>query len=79
MATHALRVGDGAFSNKIDYITIFKEILLLEGHPNHIVGSKVTTILLNGWILPIVGASLGRVCEQPGKQDCFWVTASMLP
>ena len=41
----------------IDYFTIFKEILNPEGHPNHINGSKVTAILLNGWILPIDGAS----------------------
>ena len=28
---HALMVEDGAFSHKIDYVTIFKEILNLEG------------------------------------------------
>ena len=33
-----------------------------EGHPNFINGSKVTAILLNGAILPIDGATLGRVC-----------------
>ena len=54
---HARAVADGAFSNKIDYVTIFKEILNPEGHPNRITSSKVTTILLNGWILPIGGAS----------------------
>ena len=27
-------VEDGAFKNQIDYITIFKVILNLEGHPN---------------------------------------------
>ena len=58
-------VADGAFSHKIDYVRIFKEILHLEGHPNHITGSTVTAILPNWWILPIGGvggASLGRVC-----------------
>ena len=40
-------------------------------HPNCITGSKVTAILLNGWILPIGGASSGRVCAQPAKQACF--------
>ena len=60
---HALTIADGAFSHKIDYVTIFKEILNPEGHPNHITGSKVTAILLNGWILPIGGASSGRVCS----------------
>ena len=29
----------------------------LEGHLNNITGSRVTAILLNGWILPIGGAS----------------------
>ena len=29
---------------------IFKEILNPAGHPNCITGSKITAILLNGWI-----------------------------
>ena len=49
-------VEDGAFSHKIDYATNDKEVLNLEGHPNRITGSRVTAILLNGWILPIGGA-----------------------
>ena len=58
---HALTIADGDFSHKIDYVTTFKEILNPEGHPNCIIGSKVTAILLNGLILPIGGASAGRV------------------
>ena len=54
---HTLMVEDGAFSHKIDYVTNFLEILNREGHPICIVGSRVTTIFLNGWILPIGGAS----------------------
>ena len=54
---HALMCLDGACSHKIDYITIISEILNLEEHPNRITGSKVTAILLNGWTLPIGGAS----------------------
>ena len=50
---HALMVADGAFSHKIDYVTIFLEILNLKGHPNCIAGSRDTDILLNWWILPI--------------------------
>ena len=46
-------VDDGAFSHKIHYVTLFKEILNLEGHLNCITGSIVTAILLIGWILPI--------------------------
>ena len=60
---HALAVADGAFSHKIGYVMIVKEILNTKGHPNRITGSKVTAILMNGWILPIGGALLGRVCS----------------
>ena len=35
----------------------FWEILNLEGHPNCNTGSRVMAILLNGWILPVGGAS----------------------
>ena len=55
-------VEDGAFSNKIDYVTICKEILNPEGYLNCLIGSKVTAILVNGGVLPSGGASLGRVC-----------------
>ena len=47
-------------------LQFFKEILNLEGHQNCITGSKVTAILLNGWILPIGGASAVKgLCLQP--------------
>ena len=55
-------VGDGAFSHKIDWGRIFLEILNLKRHQNRIVGSKVTAILLNGWVFPIGGVTSGRVC-----------------
>ena len=35
----------------------FLKILNLKGHSNHFTGSRVTAILLNGWISPIGGAS----------------------
>ena len=54
---HALLVEDVAFSHKIDYGKQKLEILNLKGHPNLITGSKDTVSLLNGWILPIGGAS----------------------
>ena len=60
---HALMVKVGALSHKIDYVTNFLEILNLKGHSNCTIVSKVTAILLNGWILPIGGASSGRVCS----------------
>ena len=49
-------VEGGAFSHENDYFIIFFEILNLEGDSNRITGSRVTAILLNEWILPIVGA-----------------------
>ena len=57
---HALLVRDGAFSHKIDYI---KDILDLLKHLNCITGSRVSAILLNGWILSIDRVELGRVCD----------------
>ena len=33
-----------------------------DGHLNRCIGSKVTVILLNVWILPNGGVALGRVC-----------------
>ena len=63
-------VEDGAFSHEIDYFTIFKEILNPEVHPNCITGSKVMAILPIGWILPVGGVALGRLCTQPAKQAC---------
>ena len=50
---HALMVGDGASSHKIDYVIVIKNFLNPEGHQNRISGSKVTAVLLMGWILPI--------------------------
>ena len=65
-------VEDGAFIHKIDYVTILKGILYLEGHPNRITGSKVTAILLNGLILPFGGASAVKGLRlQPAQQACF--------
>ena len=58
--------GDGAFSHKIDCDTIFLEILNLEWHPSRITGSRVTAILLNGWILPTGGASATEGLQSTG-------------
>ena len=57
MVTNRGMIEDGAFSHKVDYVTIYYEIINLKGHPNRITGSRVTAIFLNGWILPIGGAS----------------------
>ena len=37
---------------------VIKTFLNTEGHHNHMIGSKVTVILMKGWILPIGGAAL---------------------
>ena len=59
-------------------LQFLKEILNLKGHPNGITGSKVTAILLNGWALPIGGASAVKGL-QPAQQACFkLITRSLL-
>ena len=69
---HAPMVGNGALSHKIDYITIYEEILNLEGHQNCTTGSRVTAILLNAWIFPIGQSgedSRWRVCYEEEKSQ----------
>ena len=41
-------VQDGAFSQKIDYVPFFFEILNPKGHLNRFIGSKVMAILVKG-------------------------------
>ena len=62
-------VGDGAFSHKTDYP---------EEHPNRSTGSKVTVILLNGWILLIGGVSSGRVCARSLRSSLVYVALADL-
>ena len=57
---HDQTVRDRASSYKIDYVIVIKNFLNPEGHQNRISGSKVTVILLKGWIWPIAGASAGE-------------------
>ena len=54
---HAQTVKDSSSSYKIDYFIVVKTILNPEGHQNRITGSKITAILLKGYILPFGGAS----------------------
>jgi hypothetical protein len=52
---------------------VINNFLNPEGHQNSISGSKVTAILLKGWILPIVGASAGEGLRlQPAQQACLY-------
>ena len=51
---------------------MIKNFLNPKGHPHPISGSKVKTILLKGWILPIGGASSAKgVRLQPAQQACL--------
>ena len=63
---HAQTVKNGASSHKTNYVEILSDILNPEWHQNRFIGSKVTVILLKGWILPIGGAASGMVCNQRG-------------
>ena len=47
---HAQMVRDSPFSYKIDYVIVIKNFLNRKGHQDPISGSKVTVILLKGWI-----------------------------
>ena len=58
---HAKTVKKGASSHKTNYIEHISEILNLEGHLNCCIGSKVSAILMNGWILITGGVASGRV------------------
>ena len=58
-------VKDGAFNHKIDQ-AFKKNDLNLEGHNNCITDSRVTAILMNGWILPISGASAVKGLRSTG-------------
>ena len=54
---HAQTFRDTPSSYQIDYVIVLKNFLNPKGHQNQINGSKVTAILLKGWILPLGGAS----------------------
>ena len=75
---HAQTIINGASSHKTNYIDIFSEIPNLEGHINHCIGSQVTAILLNGWILPAGGVALGRVCPATCAAGLFLLVSSRL-
>ena len=65
-------VRDRSSSYKIDYAIVFKNFLNPKGHQHPICGSKVTAILMKGWILPTGGASVGEGLRlQPAQQACF--------
>ena len=73
---HAQTVRDSTSSYKVDYVIVIKNFLNPEGHQNPISGSKITAMLLKGWILPIGGVSSGEGLRlQPAQQACFFSAA----
>ena len=57
---------------KTGYVAQDWDISNLKGHQNCIIGSKVTAILLKGWILPFGGvASKKGLRLQPAQQACL--------
>ena len=59
---HATTVRDSSSSYKINYFIVIQNLQNPKGHQNLISGSKVTAILLKGWIWLIGGVASGRVC-----------------
>ena len=59
-------VRDSSSSYKIDYVIVVKTFLNPKGHHNRINGSKVTAILLKGWISPVGGASAVEALRSTG-------------
>ena len=55
---------------------MIKNFLNPQGHQNPISGSKVTTLLLKGWILPIGEVLLGSLRLQPAQQACLYSYAN---
>ena len=76
---HAQTVRNTTSSYKIDYVIVMKNFLIPEGHHNPISGSKVTAILLKGWIYPI-GAIPCQRSEKKGQRQKvdFWIRQSSL-
>ena len=50
---------------------MFYEITNMKGHQNCMIGSKVTVILIDMWILPIHGVTSGGACA------CMEVTTEL--
>ena len=69
---HAQTIRDRTSSYKINYVIVIMHFLNPKGHQNPIGCSKVTAILLKGWIWPIGGESAGEgLCLQPAQQACL--------
>ena len=68
----AQTVRDSFSCYKIDYVIVIKNFLNPKGHQNPIKGSKVRTILLKVWTLPIDGASAVEGLRSMGLPCLFF-------
>ena len=59
-------------------LNFFSEILNLEGHLYRFIGSKVTAILLNKWILPTCGVASGRVFPAACAAGLFYLNKQQI-
>ena len=67
-----MMVVDGAFSHKINYVPILEDNLILVGHLNSFIGSKVKPILVNGGFY--IGVELHRFNHEG---DCRTAPATL--
>ena len=72
---HAQTVRDSSSSYKIDYVIVIQNFLNPEGLQNPFNGSKVTVILLKGWISPIGGASAVEGLQSTGLPRLVYIDA----
>ena len=80
----AQTVRDSSSSYTIGYFILIKNFLIPEIDQNRITGSKVTAILVKGYILPIGGVASGRVCacslhSRLVLMDWLWLFCSTTP
>ena len=59
---HAKTIRNSTSSYKIDFVIMIKKFLDPKGYQNLFSGSKLTAILLKGWIRHIGGVASERVC-----------------
>ena len=69
-------IRDSSSGYKIDYVKVIKNFLNPKEHQNPTNGSKVTAILLKGWILPIGGASALDGMQSTGLARLVWLIAT---
>ena len=64
---------------KQNMLTFLSEILNLEGCLSQCKGSKVTAVLMNGWILPTGRVALEMVCPAACAAGLFLCVSDFFP